>query len=309
MNSPQPSGIAAAGLTALLLACAAAPAAAQTASPLPATSAVSEPPAPAAAPPIVAETRPLWEFGLGAAALRLPDYRGADTYGRYLLPLPYIIYRGKYLRAGRDGARAVLLDTERVEFDISLNAGPPARADLGGVRAGMADLPATVEIGPKLRTTLWSGRGGARLNLDLPLRAVVTLERSPRSIGTVFSPNLDLALPTGTPWRLGIQGGPMWGSSGLHAHYYGVSAADAVSSPTLQRPAYEARGGYAGWHALAGLSRHFEHHWVGTYVRHDHVGGAVFADSPLVRSRQNWSAGIAMAWIFAASSEQVPRDR
>ncbi len=304
MTPLKPLVHAASGLTALLLACACAPALAQASASTDATDA-NTPPAPAA----VASTRPLWEFGLGAAALRLPDYRGADTDGRYLLPLPYIIYRGKYLRAGRDGARAVLLDTEKVEFDISLNAGPPARADLGGVRAGMADLPATVEIGPKLRTTLWTGRGGARLNLDLPLRAAITVQGSPRSIGTVFSPNLDLVLPTGTPWRLGLQGGPMWGSRDLHTHYYGVSAADAVSSPALQRPAYQARGGYAGWQALAGLSRHYERHWVGSFLRYDHVGGAVFADSPLVRSKQNWSAGIAMAWIFAASSEQVPDDR
>ena len=38
--------------------------------------------------------RPLWELGLGVAALRLPDYRGSDQSSTYLLPLPYVVYRG-----------------------------------------------------------------------------------------------------------------------------------------------------------------------------------------------------------------------
>jgi outer membrane scaffolding protein for murein synthesis (MipA/OmpV family) len=250
---------------------------------------------------------PLWELGLGAAALRLPDYRGSDAYNGYLLPLPYIVYRGKYLRAGKDGARLLLIDSDRIDFDISLNAGPPAHSDPGGVRAGMATLPATVEVGPKLRAVLWRG-AGSRLSLDLPLRAAIALQATPRSVGTVFSPNLDLGLSTGTPWRLGLQAGPVWGSRQLHQHYYGVSSAEAVNSPMLQRPAYQARGGYGGWHALAGLSRRYDNFWVGSFVRHDHVGGAVFADSPLVRKTSHWSAGLGLVWIFAASDEQVTRE-
>jgi outer membrane scaffolding protein for murein synthesis (MipA/OmpV family) len=260
------------------------------------------------AQPAVPSTQPLWEFGLGAALINLPDYRGADQRSNYLLPLPYVVYRGKYLRADREGARLMLLDTDRVDFDFSLNAGPPAHSNPDGVRAGMAKLPATVEFGPKLRTTLWRSSGGSRLNLDLPLRTVFTFESSPRHIGTVFAPNLELGLATGTPWRLGMQIGPMWGSRSLHSHYYGVAAAEAVSSPALQRPAYEARGGYAGWHALGSVSRRFERHWVGAFVRHDHLGGAVFADSPLVRDKRNWSVGVAAAWVFASSSQQVSRD-
>ena len=48
-----------------------------------------------------AEKKPLWELGWGAAALYLPDYRGADESHPYLLPIPYVIYRGKRLQAER----------------------------------------------------------------------------------------------------------------------------------------------------------------------------------------------------------------
>jgi outer membrane scaffolding protein for murein synthesis (MipA/OmpV family) len=172
----------------------------------------------------------------------------------------------------------------------------------------MANLPGSFELGPKVQATLWRGAGGSRLNLDLPLRAVYSIAGSPQRLGSVFVPNLDLGVATGTPWRLGLQAGALWGSRGLHQHYYGVSAADALSTPTLQRPAYEARGGYGGWLATAAVSRRFERMWVGGFLRRDQVGGAVFADSPLVRQTSHWSAGIGMVWVFAASDTQVSRD-
>ena len=50
--------------------------------------------------------RPLWELGLGVAGLRLPDYRGADQSRAYALPLPYIVYRGTWLKADREIGRA-----------------------------------------------------------------------------------------------------------------------------------------------------------------------------------------------------------
>ena len=43
----------------------------------------------------VAEDKPLWEFGLGAASLSFPAYRGSDQRRNFLLPVPYVIYRGE----------------------------------------------------------------------------------------------------------------------------------------------------------------------------------------------------------------------
>ena len=51
----------------------------------------------AAVRPAHAGDLPLWELGLGAYALRLPDYRGSDQSRGYLYPLPYLRYRGKLL--------------------------------------------------------------------------------------------------------------------------------------------------------------------------------------------------------------------
>jgi outer membrane scaffolding protein for murein synthesis (MipA/OmpV family) len=252
-----------------------------------------------------ASAAPLCELGLGAATLRLPDYRGADVSHGYLLPLPYVVYRGQWLRADREGARAVLVDQPGWELNLSAHASAPVRSRDNPARAGMANLPATVELGPKLTAHLWAAEDRSmQLDLLLPVRAVVALSRTPHSVGAVAVPTLNLDLPRLAGWNVSLLTGADIGSRRLHDHYYGVSAADA----TATRPAWTAHGGYGGWHVLAAASRRFERTWVGVYVRHDHLGGAVFADSPLVRRSTALSAGIGVSWVLAQSSEEARAD-
>jgi MipA family protein len=249
-----------------------------------------------------AAERPLWELGLGVAGLRLPHYRGSEQSYNWLLPVPYAVYRGDIFKADRDGARAVLLDTQRVNVDLSVSAGVPTRSDGNDARRGMDDLAPTLELGPNLVWTAARGTGW-KLDLRAPVRAVLTLESSPRWIGVNAAPNINLDLTQLLPgWNLGLQAGPLFGSRRLHGHFYDVDAADVAPG----RPQYSAPGGFAGAQAIAALSRRFESHWVGMFVRWDSLRGAAFADSPLVRDRQQLSAGVALAWVFAASSRRVP---
>jgi outer membrane scaffolding protein for murein synthesis (MipA/OmpV family) len=248
--------------------------------------------------------KPLWELGLGVAGLRLPDYRGSDQSRSYLLPLPYIVYRGTWLKADRDGARALLFDTQRVKVDVSVAASTPTRSRDNAAREGMPNLAAVGEIGPNLNLTLArSIENRWRLDLRLPLRAAVTLQRSPEFIGTTFSPhlNLDLAGVAGG-WNLGLLTGPLFADRKYHEHFYGVDAAYA----TPERAAYRAHGGYAGWQALAATSRRFGNTWVGAFVRYDSLRGAVFEDSPLVRRHSALTMGFGVSWILATSAELVP---
>jgi outer membrane scaffolding protein for murein synthesis (MipA/OmpV family) len=247
--------------------------------------------------------KPLWELGLGVAGLRLPDYRGSDQSRGYLLPLPYIVYRGTWLKADRDGARALLLDTQRVKVDVSVAASTPTRSSDNTAREGMPNLPAVGEIGPNLNYTIAGSVANRwRLDLRLPLRAAVTLQRSPEFIGTTFSPHLNLDLGgVAGGWNLGLLTGPLFADRKYHEHFYGVDAAYATST----RPAYQAHGGYAGWQALAATSRRFGNTWVGAFVRYDSLRGASFEDSPLVRSRSAVTAGFGVSWILKTSSELV----
>lgn len=255
-----------------------------------------------------AEDKPLWEFGLGAGSLSFPAYRGSDQRSNFLLPVPYVIYRGDVLKADRRGLRGELFDSDRVEFSISAALSPPVSSDQIDARAGMPSLKASAEIGPQLDLTLWRSPDRERqLRLLLPLRAAFTLEGSPRDIGWVAHPkiNLDINdLPGLGGWRLGLLAGPLYGDRRQHAYYYNVDAPYATAS----RPAYSAGGGYAGMQYLAALSRRYRDFWVGAFIRYDNLSGASFADSPLVRSKGYLAGGLAFSWIFAESSTRVRSD-
>ena len=246
--------------------------------------------------------RPLWELGLGVAGLRLPDYRGSDQNRGYVLPLPYIVYRGTWLKADRDGARALIYDSRQVKVDVSVAGSTPSRKD-NVARQGMPNLPATGEVGPNLNITLASSlKDRWKLDLRLPLRAAFSVQRSPEFIGATFSPNLNLDIGgVGGGWNLGLLTGPLFANRKYHEHFYGVDPVYA----TADRPAYQAHGGYAGWQALAATSRRFGNTWVGAFLRYDTLRGATFDDSPLVRRHSALTMGFGISWVLATSSELV----
>lgn len=249
-----------------------------------------------------AADKPLWEAGIGVGGLSLPHYRGSDERQSWLLPVPLFVYRGAIFKADRDGARAVLLDTERVEFDLSAAATAPADSGDNRARDGMPDLPGTLELGPKLNTTLARGAGW-KLDLRLPLRAAFSLDRDVRHLGWTFAPVLNLDQRFGDV-NLGVSAGPLWGDRRWHRVFYDVAPAYA----TATRPAYASRGGYAGWQGTLALSRRSGGTWMGAFVRADSVAGAVFEASPLVTSRRQWSFGFAVSWVLATSDTRVSVD-
>lgn len=258
--------------------------------------------------PAQADDKPLWELGLGVGALRLPHYKGSDQQHTWILPVPYVVYRGNILRADREGARAVLVDSSRLDIDLSVGASAPRRSKDNEARLGMPDLKSTLEIGPNINWRLASGRsdlfgagGGWRLQARLPVRAAITVESSPRYIGWTSAPNLALDLRTPSGWNIGLVTGPNYNSQRYHGYFYDVAQAYA----TADRPTYRADGGYAGSRALVALSRRFERQWVGAFLQYDNLKGSRFEDSPLVRQRQNVSFGVAMAWVLATSERRV----
>ena len=255
--------------------------------------------------PVVATAaeRPLWELGVAVGGLRLPHYRGSDQSRTLVLPLPYVVYRGEIFKADRDGARALLVKRDRFDIDLSLAASPPTNSRDNDARAGMSSLRPTVELGPNVNYTLARGTGW-KLDLRLPVRAAITVESHPRAIGWVAAPNLNLDLRLGNGWQLGLLAGPEYASRRFNGYYYDVPAAQA----TATRPAYDAPGGAAGGRALVALSRRHADGFMGLFVRYDTLRGAAFADSPLVRRRDNLSFGVAVGWVLTTSDRRVTTD-
>jgi outer membrane protein len=255
------------------------------------------------APCARAEPRPLWELGLGAGALIFHDYRGADTMHVYPVPVPYLVYRGKFLRSDHNGLRGRLFNKERIELNLSVNGTTPVRNDSS--RHGMPDLRPTVEVGPSLDLHLWKSEDRlVRLDLRLPARAAFTVEASPHVVGVFFAPhlNLDIAQHRGEEgWKLGLLAGPLFATRRYDEYFYSV----APQYASADRPAFEARGGYAGTQFLAALTRRYPRYWLGAYLRHDTLAGASFAASPLVRRESYWSGGFGAVWIIGRSSRVV----
>lgn len=256
-------------------------------------------------PSVAQETKPLWELGMGAGVLHLPDYRGADRSRSYVLPVPYIVYRGDYIKADKGGIRSTLFDNENVELNLSLNATLPVNSQDNPTRAGMPDLKPTVEVGPTIDVTLWHNPGrDMKLDLRLPLRSSITVESSPKAVGWLFSPglNLDIKNPAGLDgWNLGMAAGTIFTSQKYNDYFYAVRAPYV----TAARPAYDSSGGYAGAQFTLAMSKRFQRYWVGGFVRYDNLHGAAFEDSPLVKQRNALWAGVAISWIFAESSRRV----
>lgn len=256
-----------------------------------------------------AQRLPLWEFGVGAGALHLPDYRGSDQYAAYLIPFPYLIYRGDRLKVDEGGVHGHLLQTRRARLDISLAGGVPVAEDGDSLRSGMPGLDPTVEFGPSLELVIWRNRDRRRTWwLRLPGRAVfsASLNNGIAAQGWAFAPHLEYIVESAHrgDWKAGIAYGPLYGDESYHRYFYAV----ADQYQTAQRPAYQPSGGYGGSRITLTLQKNIEDLWLGAMLRYDDLEGAVFTGSPLVASHEYLAAGIAFTWVFAKSTTLVSRE-
>lgn len=240
---------------------------------------------------------PRWELGLGLAGLSIPDYRGSDEQRGYLLPLPYVQYRGEMFQIDREGAHGKLFASEHVRLELSVNAGPPARSDDSEARRGMPDIDPTVEVGPSLEIYLAHDRAWS---IRLPWRAVAATDLSRvDGIGWVFAPNLNYEARRLDGWGFGAAVGPLYASEKYHDYYYEV----LPIHDTVTRPAYDASGGYSGSRMTFTASRRFPDFWVGAFARYDYLSGAAFEDSPLVKKKSSFMAGVGVAWVLAEAKK------
>ena len=242
---------------------------------------------------VAEESLPRLELGIGMIALNAPDYRGSANTNNYLLPTPYIKYRGERLRVD-EGAQGILFDSPDLLLTISSNLSFPADEDTPE-RVGMRKLDALLEIGPSLNYRFYQ-RGGSSWWLDLPLRFAYTLDGDFDHIGWVFQPRLSWRLPYTHlgEWKLRINFGPLYSSDAHHAYFYSVTDAEALPS----RPAFSAAGGYSGSRSEFTYSKRYGQYWLGGFLRYDNLSGAKVEQSPLVSETESWMGGFALAWIF-----------
>jgi outer membrane protein len=250
---------------------------------------------------------PLWEAGFGFTGLSLPDYRGSSQQRFFVLPFPYLVYRGEFLRLDRKGLYGLLFQSDRVQLNISADGGLPVKSNKNNARDGMPNLDPTFQIGPALEICISETCNGDRLvQFRLPLRAVFASDFTYLAgIGFVVNPQLNFDLQNigpGGGWNAGFALGPLYATKQYHDYYYRVDPAYAVPG---FRSAYDPAGGYSGSLAILTVSKRFTRIWFGSFLRYDYLEGAVFQNSPLMRTKHSVMAGFGIAWVFGQSTELV----
>lgn len=248
---------------------------------------------------------PLWEAGVVGLAARLPHYRGSDEYQNYVFPLPYFVYRGDVVKASREGVRGIFWRGKRFETDISLSGNPPVSDD-NTARSGMEDLDGLIEIGPALRYYFYDYGERDSFFLQANLRAAfsfdfddgldVVHEGNVAEISITFR---DSELLSKQQSRLHLSCGIQFGDTNLHSYFYEVSPQFA----TPLRAQYEAKGGYGGFHLSGSIIKELTpKYWIGLYGRWMNSDGAVFEDSPLVQTGNNYVLATFFTWKIGESA-------
>ncbi len=254
---------------------------------------------------------PLWEIGVVGAGAYLPHYRGSDEYTWWVLPLPYIIYRGDIIRATREGVRGIFFSSANFESSISVFGNPPVPDD-NEARQGMPELDALFEIGPSLKWFVFGRNPVNKLYLMGSLRAAssINFDDGVNFEYQGFNGELDLIYHNrqfykSHGFKYFLKVGLNMADHKLNSYFYDVP----TMYVTPERSAFQADGGYAGFSLAASMQQDItENISIGFYTRWDNLNGAVYNNSPLVREDNNIVAGCALVWKMLRSKRMVESD-
>jgi outer membrane protein len=246
---------------------------------------------------------PLWEAGLFGIAITQPAYPGSEERVSRALGLPYLIYRGKYLRAERGGVGLRALKTPRIEVDVGFAASLGSHSSDIAARQGMADLGTMIEFGPRLKIKLGDiANGRSHSRLQFPLREVIDISNGFVSRGIAFEPEWVTGTRLPRHWFVSTSLGAIFGDTRLGDTYYGVAPGEATatrSGYTARSGLIALRAGLIAAHALTPDVRMF------CIFRIESLAGAANCDSPLVRRNVGWGAGIGISWALARSEQST----
>jgi len=242
--------------------------------------------------------KPTWEAGLLLAGFNSPLYPGAESSHSKLLPVPFVIYRGKHLRVGEGGViKAMAIDKPRFKVDLSLSAAFNANSDDSTAREGMPDLDFIFEIGPEVSFMLGDSTESETW-LNLQFRKVFSTDFSRiDDRGYIFQPEIsyqgEQLFSAKGSFKFTLS--PMFATKKTHQYFYQVD--EAFSNP--ERAFYQAKGGYLGTEVT--LVNRFE-------ARHDitilfstkfgFYNSVANEDSPLLKKNLNYAVGIGVKWTL-----------
>ena len=255
------------------------------------------------------EAQPLWEFGLGGGVGEVPNYPSSSERNFIGLAAPYVIYRGDVFRIGGGGARAVVVEENDFELDISFGGAFSADSDENTAREGMPELDFLFEVGPQLIYRIkdfeFANGGNGRLNARMQARAVFSTDFGRiDQRGYVLEPTFSyqqrgrLFKDTGFNASLSFT----FASEKLHDYFYQVDQQFVTDT----RAAYNAQSGYLGTEVSLGLSFPIGEQargFVGATVQLH--SGAANTDSPLFEDDLTYSVAAGFVWRLYQSETRA----
>lgn len=239
------------------------------------------------------------EAGFGMSVTSVPHYVGSDEAEQFYLPFPYLRYRSEKLTIDRNLIQGNLWQSGHWSLEISLGGAVKVDSDKSQARQGMDDLDFIIEAGPALHYYFLGSRSqGNAMFLELPIRIASSTDFTQAGYrGVTFNPRLI--------WRreyfinkyevrpqvsLGLRSA----SSHYHSYIYGVKS-DFV---TGDRSQYKAEQGYGGWQMGYSTAVLWSDWMAAGFIRYVNISGAVFEDSPLVKTHTSVIAGMVLAYLF-----------
>lgn len=250
-------------------------------------------------------TKPLWEVGVIGGGGLVPGYPASRETNAKGIGSPYLIYRGKFLRVGEKGiVRGRLAQHRNWELDLSVDGSFSSKSDDDKARKGMPDLDTLVEFGPRFQYTLARAARDAKIDFELPVRAVFSVDFVDVGFrGFNLAPRIAYQNENFV-WsglELKLSAGASFVTTRVAEYFYRVRA----GHQTLSRPLYEANGGYMGSSVslvfARMVTRKIKIFVLGVTNFHH---GAANENSPLFRDKTTFGIGGALRWSFYRSAKR-----
>lgn len=245
--------------------------------------------------------RPLWEVGVAGIGVRQVAYPGSAYSVDRAIAVPYLLYRGKVVRAEGGGLGLRAVRNPRYQVDVGFSGAFGSGSEVPA-RQGMPNIGTLIEAGPVLKIRLGDLEKPGPWRIDLPLRAVLDLSDKLTYRGLTFEPQLVYKRWLTSDWRLRATGGFVFSDRRFADTFYGVDGQFA----TAARPAYRARAGLITTRFLTSLSYRVNRYLsITSFARYDSVAGAANRSSPLVQRNGGLTFGLNMSWTFRESTERA----
>ncbi|WP_440876505.1 MipA/OmpV family protein [Thalassotalea sp. PLHSN55] len=242
----------------------------------------------------------IFEYGIGTFAFSLPEYAGAKDTKNYIVPLPYFYYQDKTNKVDREGLISSLWQVENWYLDFSASAQIPVNSDDIDIRTDMPDIDWTFQAGPALKYYFYGKpRDDDKTFVSFYTRKAITtdfsyLDDAGWQYGLIVSSQRAFSNWFGGKLKWQNRASVNFASTKFHQLYYDVEKAYS----TEERSEFKSSSGYHSSTLSSGLTYRKGRLWLAGFVLYRNMSGTKNEASALIQKRENFSAGLGVAWII-----------